>query len=125
MGQTLNGNALDNASVPPGATVNVTGFTIEGSSQVYTPGSSPITLNDPDTGLPMGTLTMQPSGAYTFVPVAGYVGSAPAIGLYLRSSDGQTVVSALTIDVVPCEWLPGMQAWLPPMTRACMHHNVR
>jgi hypothetical protein len=109
MGQTLTGNALDNASVPPGTTATVTGFIMEGSFKVYTPGSGPVALNDPDTGLPMGTLTLQPNGAYIFVPEPGYVGSAPAVSLYVKSSDGQTAVSALTIDVVLREYPPPKQ----------------
>ena len=104
MGQVLNGNALDNATLPPSATsATVTGFTIEGSAKVYTPGPTPLSLNDPDTGAPVGTLTLLPSGAYTFVPAPNYMGPVPGINLNVRGSDGQTCVSSLTVDVIARE----------------------
>jgi hypothetical protein len=102
MGQALSGNVLSNANVPAGTTATVTGFSIEGSTQVLTPGTT-VTLTDPDTGLPTGKLTLQASGAYTFIPEPGYMGPAPAINVYSRTSSGQTAVSSLTIDVIKRE----------------------
>jgi hypothetical protein len=102
MGQTLNGNALANANVPSGQTAQVTGYSIAGSTQVYPAGSN-VTLTDPLTGQPIGTITISASGAYTFDPVDGYVGPAPAINVYSRTSNGVTAVSSLTIDVLPGE----------------------
>ena len=101
MGQTLNGNALANANVPSGQTAQVTGYSIAGSTQVYPAGSN-VTLTDPLSGQPIGTLVISASGAYTFDPVDGYVGPTPAINVYSRTSAG-TAVSSLTIDVLPGE----------------------
>ena len=103
MGEPLTGNVLDNARVPTGQAATVTGFSVGTSNDVIAPGSGPITLNDPDTGLPMGTLDMKGDGTYTFTPEPGYVGPAPAISVFSRTTDGQTIQSGLTIDVVPRE----------------------
>jgi hypothetical protein len=102
-GQPVSGNALSNAAIPSGQTASVTGFSIAGSTQVITPGSGPVTLISPTNGQPMGTLTMLASGAYMFDPVDGYVGPAPAVTVYSKTSGGQTGVSSLTLDVLPCE----------------------
>jgi hypothetical protein len=102
MGQNATGNVLANANVPSGQTAQVTGFSIAGSTQVYPPGST-VTLTDPVTGEPIGTLTISASGAYTFDPVDGYVGPTPAVNVYSKTSAGTTAVSSLTIDVLPCE----------------------
>lgn len=101
-GKTATGNVLDNASIPPGSTANVTGFAVAGSSTVYAPGT-PVTVADRTTGKTTGTLVVQPDGSYTFTPAAGYTGSVPTINTNIRSSDGQTVTSGLTITVLPCE----------------------
>lgn len=103
MGQSVTGSVLDTARAPAGASLSLTGFTVAGSSRVYTPGTTPITLTDTDGITPLGRLAITAGGAYTFVPERGYMGPEPAVNLYLRSSDGQTVVTALTIDVVPSE----------------------
>jgi hypothetical protein len=104
MGQTATGNVLNNANLPQGVTAaSVTGFSIEGSSQIIPAGSNAVRLTDPDTGAFIGTFTLQPSGAYTFVPQPGYVGPAPAVNVYSRATNGQTAVSSITLDVVPGE----------------------
>jgi hypothetical protein len=89
---------LATAIIPAGTTAQVTGFSIAGTTQVYQPGSN-VTLTDPVTGEPVGTLVLQANGAYTFDPVPGYVGPTPAIDVYSKDTNGQTVVSSLTIDV--------------------------
>jgi hypothetical protein len=99
MGQTATGNVLTNANVPSGQTAQVTSFSIAGSTQVYPPGST-VTLTDPLTGLPIGTLTISASGAYTFDPEDGYLGPTPAINVYSKTSTGTAAVSSLTLDVV-------------------------
>lgn len=96
------GNVLDNASLPPGTTASVTGFTVAGSSTVHAPGT-PLTLTDPAKGTPVGTLVVNPDGTYTFTPAPDYAGAVPAIQTNVRSSDGQTVTSSLTIAVLPSE----------------------
>ena len=100
LGQTATGNVLANANIPAGSNAQVTGLSIAGSTQLYPAGSN-VTLADPVTGLPIGTLTISASGAYTFDPVDGYLGPAPAINVYSQDSKGQTAVSSLTLDVVP------------------------
>ena len=102
-GQALSSNVLSNAAVPAGQAATITGFSIAGSNQIITPGSNPVSLISPTTGLPMGTLSMQSSGAYTFTPAAGYVGPAPSVTVYSKTSAGQTGVSLLTLDVAPGE----------------------
>jgi hypothetical protein len=105
MDQPVSGNVLNNANVPAGTTAQVTGFSIAGSTKVYPPGAN-VTLDDPVTGEPIGTLVLSSTGAYTFDPVPGYVGPAPAINVYSKDvTNGQTAVSSLTIDVLPCEFL--------------------
>jgi hypothetical protein len=105
MGTPVSGNVLATANIPAGTTAQVTGFSIAGATQVYPPGSN-VTLTDPVTGEPIGTLVLQSSGAYTFDPVPGYVGPTPAISVYSKNSNGVTDVSSLTIDVLPSERLP-------------------
>jgi hypothetical protein len=107
LGQNATGNVLANANLPTGVTAQVTGFSIDGSTKVYPPGST-VTLTDPVTGEPIGTLTVLADGSYTFDPVDGYIGPTPAINVYSKASNGQTAVSSLTVDVLPCK-------------AACMH----
>ena len=124
MGQTLMGNMLSNANVPAGQTATVTGFTVAGSSQVNTPGSGPVTLMSPTTGKPIGTLTMAANGAYTFDPVDGYMGPAPAISVYSQTSGGLKTVSGLTIDVVARKCRPGAElccaVWMQELALCCL-----
>ena len=117
MGQLIAGNALNNADVPAGQQATVMSFTVAGSSQVYTPGSSPITMYSPTTGQPIGTLTMAASGAYTFDPVDGFIGPVPAINVYSQTSDGLKTVGGLTIDVVAREYGHALACWrkYPPL----------
>jgi hypothetical protein len=102
--QPISGNVLDNAQRPAGTTASLTGMSIEGTRQVLPlPGTGAVTLNAPGTVLAMGTLELRPDGSYTFTPVSGYVGPAPAVNLYALRSDGQSTVSSITIDVVAGE----------------------
>jgi hypothetical protein len=100
MDTPTSGNVLDDAKPSPGTTVTVTSFSVQGLPNVYTPGT-PVTLRHPVTNVTTGTLLLSPSGNYTFTPAPGYVGPAPAVTYTVRSSDGQTDVSALNIDVLP------------------------
>jgi hypothetical protein len=105
MGQSLTGNALANANLPSGQVAQVAGFGIAGSTQIHPPGAR-VTLNALLTGQTMGTITISASGAYTFDPVAGFVGPTPAINLYSKTASGAVaVVSSLTIDVLSGEFV--------------------
>ena len=139
MGTPVSANVLSTANIPTGTTAQVTGFSIAGSTQVYPPGSN-VTLNDPVTGEPIGTLVLQSNGAYTFEPVPGYVGPTPAINVYSRNSNGVTDVSSLTIDVLPGRcmcgaairtgWGRGMASGtdpckdMPAFACACLAHSL-
>ena len=96
----VSGNLLANAVVPDSTTVSVTSFTVQGVSTPFTPGTVPITLVNPVTGVITGTLVVQPNGDFTFTPASGYVGPVPTVSYTVASSDGQTNPSALNIDVV-------------------------
>jgi hypothetical protein len=121
MGQSANGNLLGNANIPSGTTAQVTGFSIAGTTQVFPPGSK-TPLNDPQTGLPMGTLTVAANGAYTFDPVDDYIGPSPAITIYSATPSGQTAVSSITFDVLPGEkQQSSVQAAWSPGTGASKH----
>ena len=120
-GLQATGNLLSNAAVPSGQTASITGLSIAGSTQMLCPipmsgrrslaqasstcvSSGPVTLNSPTTGQPMGTLSLQANGAFTFTPASAYTrGPAPAINVYSKTSAGQTGVSLLTLDVAPGE----------------------
>jgi hypothetical protein len=118
MGQTATGNLLDNAKLPAGTTAQVTGFSIAGSTTVYPAGSN-VTLTDPVTGEPIGTLAIAADGSYTFDPVDGYIGPTPAISVYSKNSNGQTAVSAITLDVLAGEQYD--RVWCKSHSRA---HNT-
>jgi CshA-type fibril repeat protein len=96
-------NVLDNALPPAGTTVNVTGFSLPGSTVVYPAGPSPVTVVDPVTGRTAGPVVVQPNGAVTFTPAAGLTGQAPAITYTVLSSDGQTSPGAVSVTVLPGE----------------------
>lgn len=110
MSQTATGNILFNANVPSGQTVEVTGFSIAGSTLVYPPGAN-VTLTAPLTGQPVGTLTISVTGTYMFDPVDGYLGPTPAINVYSKAGN-QAAVSSLTLDVLsgerPCQAMQPM-----------------
>jgi hypothetical protein len=106
MGVPTSGNLLDNVKPAPTTTAAVDSLTVQGSSQVYRPGSAPVTLtvaDGPLAGTVAGTITVAASGAFVFTPAPGYVGPAPAIAYVVKASDGKTNPSELTIDVLPRE----------------------
>ena len=113
MGQSISGNLLANANIAPGAKADVTGFLVQGTSQVITPGGAPVTLNDLRTGKPMGKLTIQFDGTYVFEPAPGFTGAAPAVSLYLQSIDKLTTTSALALEVLPSECQLSASCWCP------------
>lgn len=99
-GQPATGNVLDGANVPGGSTATVTGFSVAGSAQIIPAGPTASPVTAPTTGLTIGNLTIRADGTYTFTPVAGFVGSAPAVNVFIQGPNGQTAVSTLTLDVL-------------------------
>ena len=97
-GEPATGNVLDNATVPPGTTASVTGFSVPGSNTVY-PAGSTVSLVDPVTGTVTGTMQVNPDGSYVFTPAPGYVGDVPPVDVAVSSSDGQSVVVPLAVSV--------------------------
>jgi hypothetical protein len=106
MGVPTSGNLLDNVDPAPGTSVTVDSFTVQGSTQVYRPGSGPVALtvaDGPLAGTVAGTITVAANGSYTFTPAPDYVGPVPAISYTVKGSDGQANPSELTLDVLPRE----------------------
>jgi hypothetical protein len=99
--QPVSGNLLSNALPPSGATASVASFLLPGSSTSITAGSGPANITDPISGVITGTLDVQPSGAFTFVPSPGYGGPVPAVTYTVSSSDGKTDTSVLSISINP------------------------
>jgi hypothetical protein len=99
----LKTNVLDNAVAPAGTTVNVTSFSLPGSSVVYPAGTTPVTVTDPITGKVAGTVVVEADGDVIFTPAAGYTGQVPAISYTVESSDGQVSPGALAVTVLPGE----------------------
>ena len=81
--------------------MNVTSFSLPGSSVVYPAGPAPVTVTDPVTGKTAGTVVVQPDGSVTFTPAAGFTGQVPAISYTVTSSDGQVSPGALAVTVLP------------------------
>ena len=67
-GEPATGNVLDSAVAPPGTTLGIIGVKVAGYPTPIMPGSAPVPLVDPATGLVTGTLAIQPNGAYVFTP---------------------------------------------------------
>lgn len=100
-GTPVRTNVLNNAIAPPGSTVSVASFTIAGSNVTYTPSRNPVTVVDPISGLAAGTLVVRANGDVTFTPAPGFTGPVPEILTTVKSSDGQTNPSSLSINVLP------------------------
>lgn len=96
-------NVLSNAVLPPGATANVTSFSLPGSSIVYPAGATPVTVVDPVSGRTAGTVVMQPNGDVILTFGVGFTGQAPAISYTVQSNDGQVSPGALAVTVLPGE----------------------
>lgn len=100
MGQPITGNVLVGTQIPTNAAANVTSFSVAGTSRVIPTNQGPTTLTD-GSGKAVGTLALKSDGSYTFLPAHDFLGPVPAINLYAESTDGQTALSSLTLDVLP------------------------
>ena len=90
---TRTGNLLTNDSDVDGNTLTIVNFTVAGDATVYTPGQT-ITVAG------KGALTVAANGAYSFVPVAAYLGSVPTFS-YTLTDGTVTATSSLTLNVIP------------------------
>lgn len=111
MGQPLSGSLLANAYVPDGDVASVTGFTVQGSSQLALPDGQPVELRNVYTGKVVGRIAMRVNGSYTFDPVPGFVGGAPPITTFLATSTRKSTVSSLSLEVLPGREAGGGGAW--------------
>ena len=90
---TRTGNLLTNDSDVDGNTLSIVNFTVAGDNTVYTPGQT-ITVAG------KGALTVAANGAYSFVPVAAYLGAVPTFS-YTLTDGTVTATSSLTLTVIP------------------------
>lgn len=102
-GPPIVADLLANVVPPPGTTVNVTSFTLPGSTLVYPVGPAPVTVTDPLTNRVAGTVSVTVDGQATFTPAPGYGGEVPPITYMVASSDGQLSPAALSVIAQPGE----------------------
>ncbi|MDO7086205.1 Ig-like domain-containing protein, partial [Pseudocolwellia sp. AS88] len=98
---TRNGSLFGNDSDVEGDTIAVTQFVIEGDSTVYTPGQV-ATISG------VGTLMINGTGSYSFVPDADYNGAIPNATYTIDDGNGGTDTAilafsniSLVIDITP------------------------
>ncbi|BDB56358.1 hypothetical protein SHINM13_06540 [Flavobacterium ammonificans] len=97
-GTTLTGSVRTNDSDLEGNNLTVTGFTVvgvAGTPVIGTPFSIP----------GVGSLTINPDGTYTFVPLSTFTGQAPLI-TYTLSDGNSTDTAVLDIYVAPVNQTP-------------------
>lgn len=107
-------NVLSNAVAPPGTTVNVTSFSLPGSTAAYPAGPSPVQVVDPLSGQTAGSMVLQPDGSFTFTPAPGFRGAVPAVTYSVACSDGQVSPGAVAVKVIP-----GMHGRMAACPHAC------
>lgn len=86
-------------TAPPGTTTAVSSFTVGDSTTPIVPGTGPVPVTDPTTGLVAGTIEVKPDGSYVFSPAPGYVGPVPTVTATVTSSDGQSIEVPLSLTV--------------------------
>ncbi|MFK3918032.1 cadherin-like domain-containing protein, partial [Psychrobacter sp. NPDC078501] len=106
-GEAVNGNLLDNATdTDPSITLNVANVQVDTNGDgipdtVITIGS-PVAITD--NGSPVGSLTVNVDGSYSFTPDADFTGDVPVISYDIVDSASPTDVldsSELNITVIP------------------------
>lgn len=92
------GNVLANA-LSSAAAVRVARIRVPGIAKPYSPGPTPLTITDPASGQPAGSLVMLANGTYSFTPAPGFVGPVPAVSYDLATPDGRSGTSTLRLSV--------------------------
>uniref|UniRef100_UPI0037BF073E Ig-like domain-containing protein n=1 Tax=Ideonella sp. TaxID=1929293 RepID=UPI0037BF073E len=96
------GNVLTNDTDPDNDTLSVTGFTVDtngdGTQEPFTPGQKATLVNA--AGKPIGDLTLNANGAFTFNPAKDYVGPVPVVTYSITDGNGGTDSATLTLGPV-------------------------
>lgn len=82
-----------------GQNATITSFEVAGLSSPIVPGTGPVQLVDPATGILTGTIEVNPDGSYVFTPAPGYSGPVPTVTATVTSTDGQSATVPLTLTV--------------------------
>ena len=88
---------LGNDTQPDGGTLTVT----QVAGQPIRP-TQPVTIVDPLTGVPQGTVTMAPDGSLTFTPVPGFNGPVN-IPYQVTDDQGKLATSVATVNIAGTE----------------------
>ena len=99
----VSGNILSNDSDVDGDSLSVTGASVDvdgdGIADALTLGvATALTDNG---GNPIGTLTVDATGAFTFTPAADYDGAVPQVAYTVADGNGGTASSTLDITITP------------------------
>jgi Ca2+-binding RTX toxin-like protein len=103
----IHGNVLSNDSDADGNTLYVTGFTVNGTA--YPTYDSVGVLNnttDSVTIAGVGYFRMLADGSYSFTPIAGYTGTAPAISYTIADEHGGYSTATLGLSVSATAGIP-------------------
>ena len=102
-GGDVTGTVLANDSDVDGDTLSVTAASVDidgnGSVDALTLGN-PTTITGPGAS-PIGTLTVNGDGTFTFTPAADFNGAAPQIDYTIADGNGGTATSTLDITITP------------------------
>ena len=104
----LSGNVLTNDLDPDGDPLTVTAASVDvdgdGIDDVLPLGVA--TLLTDSSGQPIGTLTLNDDGSYTFEPAPGYNGPVPLVSYTIADADGAVSDATLEITVTPVNDAP-------------------
>jgi len=95
---------LANDNDPDGNTLSITGFNIIGITGTQTPGTA-VSIVD-NSGVAVGTITINTDGSYVFTPAPNYNGTVPLISYIISDGNGGTATAILTIDIQPVNDIP-------------------